>query len=354
MDEKFLKEYLNSYGPVGFEYELGTQKIWIDKMREYVDSIEMDSYGTAWTTSGSGDWNVVIEAHCDEISYLVKYIDPKGYIKVLPNGGSDPHIAPSMRVKIWTENGPIDGIIGCAPIHIERKKESTKLDDIWIDVGLSSKSAVNRAGISVGNPVTFSDGFIKLGKFYTGRALDNRIGGFILTEVAKKLKEEGIKLPFKLHFVNAVQEEVGLRGAQMISNRLKPDLALIIDVCHETSSPHYKSSILGEMIAGDGPVITVAPSCHNNVRKKVIDVAKANSIPFQIKASSRSSGTDTESFAYSGNGVPSQLISIPLKYMHTTVETCSKSDVKNLVNLLYKTLLSIESGENFNYDRKIN
>jgi putative aminopeptidase FrvX len=192
---------------------------------------------------------------------------------------------------------------------------------------------------------------MKLGKdYYTGRALDNRIGGFMIAEVARRLKEKGKELPYKLYVVNSVQEEIGLRGAQMITQSIKPNVAIITDVCHETSSPCYTASKEGEHVAGQGGVITRAPAVHNRLRKLVIDTANKKKIPFQLAASSTSTGTDTDAFAYSNGGVPSVLISLPLKYMHTTVETAHRSDIENIIKLIYNTLLNIEENHNFKYN----
>lgn len=353
INENFLEEYLNGNSPSGFEYQLGGQKIWIDHILKYVDEVELDNYGTAYAITGNidSDFKVVIEAHCDEISWFVNYIDSKGYIRVIRNGGSDVTIAPSMRVTLWGENGPVNGIFGHPAIHIKDRKSEPTLDSIFIDIGASSKEEVYKMGINVGTVVTFKDSFMKLGKdYYTGKSLDNKMGGFIIAEVARLLKEKDIKLPYKLYIVNSVQEEVGLRGAQMITQNIKPNVAIVTDVCHETSSPAYTESKQGRIIAGDGGVITRAPSVHNNLRKLVLDVAKENNIKYQLSAHSSSTGTDTESFAYSNGGVPSVLISLPLKYMHTTTETANKKDVKNIIKLIFETLKKIEKNQDFKYN----
>lgn len=353
INEKFLEDYLNSNSPTGFEYELGGQKVWMDYIEKYVDKVEIDNYGTAYGIMGNmdSDFKVVIEAHADEISWFVNHIDSKGYIKVIRNGGSDAQIAPSMRVTLWGENGPVQGIFGHPAIHISYRKKDVDLDSIFIDVGASSKQEVIDMGINVGTVVTFVDGFMKLGEdFYTGRALDNRIGGFMIAEVARRLKEKGKELPFKLYIVNSVQEEVGLYGASMITDTIKPNVAIVTDVCHETSSPCYNASKEGEHIAGSGGVITRAPAVHNILRKLVLDTAAKKEIPFQLAASSRSTGTDTDAFAFSNGGVPSVLISLPLKYMHTTCETVHKDDVKNVIKLIYHTLLNLEENHNFKYN----
>lgn len=353
INKKFLKDYLNSVGPVGFEYDLGTQKVWMDRVAKFTDSVELDNYGTAYAVTGNlnSDFKVVIEAHCDEISWFVNYIDKKGYIKVIKNGGSDAMIAPSMRVNLWGEKGVVSGVFGHPAIHITDRKKEADINSIFIDVGADSKEDVEAMGIKVGTVVTFKDEFMDLGKkYYTGRALDNRIGGFMIAEVARLLKENDIKLPYKLYIVNSVQEEIGLRGAEMIAQTIKPNVAIITDVCHETSSPCYTPSKQGEHVAGDGGVITRAPAVHNKLRQLVLDTAVEKGIKHQLAASSRATGTDTESFAYSNGGTPSVLISLPLKYMHTTCETVHKSDVRSVIKLIYETLLKIEENHNFKYN----
>lgn len=353
LNKKFLKEYLNSTSPTGFEYELGGQKVWMDNIAKYVDSVEIDNYGTAYGVTGNldSDFKVVIEAHSDEISWFVNYIDSKGYIRVIRNGGSDVQIAPSMRVNLWGEKGPVSGVFGHPAIHISDRKKEVDLNSIFIDIGASSKEDVAKMGIKVGTVVTFKDELMELGKnYYSGRALDNRIGGFMIAEVARKLKEKGKKLPFKLYIVNSVQEEIGLRGAEMIAHTIKPNVAIVTDVCHETSSPCYTASKQGDHIAGDGGVITRGPAVHNKLRKLILDTAEAKKIPHQLAASSRSTGTDTDAFAYANGGTPSALISLPLKYMHTTCETVHKNDIKNVIELIYETLLNIEENHNFKYN----
>lgn len=352
LDKKFLKEYLNSVSPVGFECELGGQKVWVNQMKNFSDNIQIDNYGSAFAQLGNkdSDYKVVIEAHADEISYLVNFIDKSGYIRVVRNGGSDVQIAPSMRVNIWGDKGPVSGVFGHPAIHISERKKEVDLSSIFIDVGAKNRKEVAEMGIKVGSVITFKDEFMELGKnYYTGRALDNRIGGFMIAEVARLISESGKQLPYKLYVVNAVQEEIGLRGAQMIAQNLKPNVAIVTDVCHETSSPCYTASKQGEFIAGEGGVITTAPAVQNNLKKLIIDTATKKKIPYQLKASSGSTGTDTESFAYSNGGTPSALISLPLKYMHTTCETTHKKDVQNTIQLIYQTLLAIEEGQDFRY-----
>jgi putative aminopeptidase FrvX len=230
------------------------------------------------------------------------------------------------------------------------KEETPSMKNIFLDCGCDSKEAVEKLGVHVGCVVTFEDEFMILNKNkYVGRALDNRVGGFMIAEVARLLKEEKTRLPFGLYIVNSVQEEVGLRGAEMIAKRIKPDVAIITDVCHDTHTPMVDKIENGDLKSGDGPVLTYGPAVQNNLLKQLIATAQENKIPFQRAAVSRATGTDTDAFAYSNEGVASALISLPLRYMHTTVETVQKEDVENTIRLILAVVKSIEAGQDFRY-----
>ena len=348
---KFLTEYLNNPSPTG--YESNGQKIWMKYLKQYVDKFITDIYGTAVAVINPNEkFKVVIEAHSDEISWFVNYITDDGLIYVIRNGGSDHQIAPSKIVNIHTKKGIIEGVFGWPAIHTRKfgKEEPPKLDNIFIDVGAKSKSEVEKMGVHVGCVITYPDNFKILNKDkFICRALDNRIGGFVIAEVARLVFEKKNKLPFGLYVTNSVQEEVGLRGAEMITENIKPDIAIVTDVCHDTTTPMINKKEQGITKIGEGPVISYAPAIQNNLREKIINTALKNKIPFQRLASSRYTGTDTDAFAYSNGGVASALISLPLRYMHTTVEMVQKSDIENLIELIYSTLLEINPKENLSY-----
>jgi len=347
----FLIKYLNNASPTGFESS--GQQIWLDYIKPFTDSHFTDKYGTAvGVINPEAEFKVVIEAHADEIGWFVNYIGEDGYIYVVRNGGSDHQIAPSKRVNIHTDKGVVKGVFGWPAIHVRDRssEKAPSMKNIFIDVGCEKKEEVEQLGIHVGSVITFEDEIMELNdKFWCGRALDNRIGGFMIAEVARKLKEAKVKLPFGLYIVNAVQEEIGLRGAEMIAARIKPDVAIITDVCHDTHSPMYDKKIQGDQKCGKGPVLAYGPAVHNNVLKMVIEVAEKNKINFQRFAASRSTGTDTDAFAYSNEGVPSALISLALKYMHTTVETAHKDDIESVIQLMFEFLKQLKGGHDFSY-----
>jgi putative aminopeptidase FrvX len=348
---KFLEDYLNNASPTG--YEAQGQQIWMNYLRPYVDKFITDTYGTAvGVINPKAEYKVVIEAHSDEISWYVNYISDNGLIYVIRNGGSDHQIAPSKWVNIHTKKGIVEGVFGWPAIHTRKpgKEENPKLENIFIDIGAKDKKEVEEMGVHVGCVITYPDSFKVLNKNqFVCRALDNRAGGFMIAQVARLLKENNIELPFGLYITNSVQEEIGLRGAEMITQRIKPNAAIITDVCHDTTTPMISKIEQGESKIGDGPVISYAPAIHHILRERIIEAAEENKIPFQRHASSRYTGTDTDAFAYSNGGVASALISLPLRYMHTTVETVHKEDVANVIRLIYHSVQKIKAGESFSY-----
>jgi len=347
----FLENYLNNAAPTGYEWT--GQKLWMEYLKPYVDTFMTDAYGTAvGIINPDAKYKVVIEGHADEISWYVNYITSNGLIYVIRNGGSDHQIAPSKIVNIHTKKGIIKGVFGWPAIHTRNraKEEAPKPDNIFIDVGCTTKKDVEKMGIHVGCVITYPDEFHILNKNnFVCRALDNRMGGFMIAEVARLLHENKKELPFGLYITNSVQEEIGLRGAQMIAETIKPNVAIVTDVTHDTTTPMINKKIQGLAELGKGPVIAYAPAVQQNLRDLIVDTAEKNKIPFQRAALSRATGTDTDAFAYSNGGVPSALISLPLRYMHTTVEMVHKTDVENVIKLIYESLLSIKGSETFSY-----
>ena len=350
----FLKQYINTPSPVGFES--GGQKVWLDYVKPFTDTQMIDPYGTAvGIINPTAPFKVVIEAHADEISWFVNYITNEGIIYLKRNGGVDHQIAPSMRVNIHGKKGTVKAVFGWPAIHTrlsntDAKEQQPKTDNLFLDCGARSKKEVEELGVHIGAVVTYVDGYDELANGYLiGRAFDNRIGGFMIAEVARLLKENKKTLPYGLYVVNAVQEEIGLRGAEMIARRIKPNVAIITDVTHDTQTPMINKIVEGDVACGKGPSPCYGPAVHNKLLSFVQDVAEKKKINLQMRTVSRSTGTDTDSFAYANDGCPSVLISIPLRYMHTTVEMLHKDDVESTIQLMYETLLALTPKTNLNY-----
>lgn len=350
----FLKTYINNPSPVGFE--ASGQKLWLNYLKPFVDTTFTDPYGSAvGVINPTENFKVAIEAHADEISWFVNYITDQGFLYLKRNGGVDHQIAPSMRVVVHGKKGPVKGVFGWPAIHTrlnntEQKEPQPKLENLCLDCGARNKKEVAELGIHVGSVVTYAEGFDELANnYYIGRAFDNRIGGFMIAEVARLLKENKKKIPYGLYIVNAVQEEIGLRGAEMIARRIKPNAAIITDVTHDTQTPMISKILQGDIACGKGPSLTYGPAVHNKLLNFVQDVAAKKKIDVQLNTVSRSTGTDTDSFAYANDGCPSVLISIPLRYMHTTVEMLHKDDIESTIMLMYETILALSPSTNLSY-----
>jgi putative aminopeptidase FrvX len=349
---------MNAYSPTG--YEISGQEIWMDYIKGNVDKIEESSYGNVYGIINPGkDFKVVIEAHADEISWAVNYVTKEGYIYVKPNGGSDYEIAPGMRALIHLDNGEkVHGVFGWSPVHIKRHggqdSKIPTIENVVLDCGCESDKEVFDLGIHIGTIVSFEADLISLynDRYFSCRAFDNRAGGIVIAEVARKIKENKDKLPYSLYVCNCVQEEIGLRGAAMAAHEIMPNIAICTDVTHDTQSPFYNKIKNGDVKCGNGPSVSYSPAIHRNVSDFIRNVAKKHNISIQSEFAAGTTSTDTDSFAYCGKGIPSALISLPLKYMHTTVETVSSNDLDNVIDLMYFTLKEITPDFNTSYFKK--
>lgn len=342
-NKTFLYEYLNAYSPVAQEEE--GQKIWKDYISQFTSDVREDAYGSAygiyWSDSKDPyNHKVVIEAHCDEIAWIITHIEDDGYIRVKRHGGSDNMIAPSMDVVVHNEYGEkIPGVFGWPAIHTRKKdvEEGYEQHDLWVDVGADSKEDVNSMDIYPGNLITFNNPLREVGDYYVGRSLDNKIGGYIIAEVLRKLKEDNIKLPYDLYVVNSVQEEVGLYGAKLMAKQLQADMALVHDVCHNTNHPKMNKAKDGDVKGGKGPALEYTAQNHRTILKRLLEVSEDTGISVQRHVGSY--GNDTMAFFL--ENTPTAILATPLKYMHTTVEMVHKDDVENCVNLYVETLKTI-------------
>lgn len=348
---QFLTTLLNTPSPTGFEYT--GQQVWMDYIRPYVDVIHTDPYGSAMAViNPDAEFKIMIEAHCDEISRYVKYITDDGLLYVLRNGGSDHQIAPSKRVNIHTSVGVVKGVFGWPAIHtrIPGKESPPEKDNIFIDVGCRTKKEVLLRGIQVGDVLTYEDECMVLNdRYIVWRGLDNRMWWFMIAQVARYLSEMKTTFPIGLYIVNSVQEEVGLRGAEMVAQRIKPNIALITDVCHDTSTPMIDKKLEGDTKCGWWPVLSVWPAVHNKLLWHIKHIAKQTKISYQMDARSRYTGTDTDAFAYSNGGIVSWLISLPLRYMHTTVEMVDMDDVAHTIRLLLACITQMDATTDVDY-----
>jgi len=348
---EFLRDLLVTPSPTGFES--AGQKIWLDYVRKHADEVQTDAYGSAagHINTDPDAKTVMLEAHCDEIGMMINFIDDNGFIYVTRLGGSDPSITRAKKVFIHTDKGIVTGIIGNTAIHLQDKEEKNKSPqwrDIFIDIGVSNKEEALGL-VQVGNPVTYADDFEFLNdEILTGRALDNRIGGYIIARALEELAKYKTDLKVNVVALNSVQEEIGGHGARMMSYRLMPDMAIVTDVTHATDSPGINQKEHGLVKLGEGPTITHGSANHPLFVRKIEEVAIERQITIQHEATSNRTGTDTDSIFHTQSGIPSALISLPLRYMHSPVETVSMNDVEQVINLMVYTILSLKKDHTFN------
>lgn len=356
MDAKakaFLFNLLNTPSPTG--WETGGQKVWADYLRGFADRVENDAYGTAWATieaRGKKAKRVMLESHADEIGFIVKQISKDGFLRLDRVGGSDTATARGRRIHFLGEKGTVIGIIGNTAIHLRKDslhdEKAPKIHELYVDVGASSAEEVAEMGLRVGIPGVYADGAQEFGKDrLVGRALDNRLGGFVLAQVMARLSKEKKKLRSTVIAVNAVQEEIGGNGAQMAAYRINPDVCIVLDVTHATDTPGIEHAVHGDVKLGGGPTITHGTCNHPVVIKRLLEVAKKRKIEIQHESSSRYSGTDTDSIFNVREGIPSGLISFPLRYMHSVVEMADLADVEKTIELLVGFVESVAEDDDF-------
>lgn len=349
-ETEFLKKYIDTPTPSGHEQE--GQKLWLEYIKPYINQYFVDVTGSvAGILNPEKKYKVLIEAHVDQVSYYVNYISKEGFIYVTKIGGADPVIAPSKHVRIHTRKGDVPGFFGWPAVHVRNSnQERPTIDKIFIETGCSSKKQVLDLGIDIGCPITYGEPLkILNNSIVVGPALDNKIGGFIIAQVLKKIFEAKKELPFALYVVNSVLEETGKLGATIMGNIIKPDVAVITDVTHDTQSPMYDKKQYGDIHMGKGPVLSFAPTVQKNLLDMLLEVANNSGIPYQKKASSKSTGTDTDAFFSSDSGVASALVALPLRYMHTTVETASLHDIENAIDLMFQFLIQLPANHEFHY-----
>ncbi len=349
--QDFLLDLLNTPSPTGFE--VPGQRKWAKWVGQFADKVENDAYGTAWATlvgSEPEGKRIMFEAHADEIGYMVKHISEEGFLYVDRVGGSDVATARGRRVDILGDKGVVRGVIGNVAIHIrDREQEKAPMvHELAIDLGFASAKEVAKAGVRVGHPMVYSDSVELFGHGkIMGRALDNRIGGFIIAEVIDRLSKKKKRVHSTVIAVNAVQEEIGGNGAAMIAHRLMPDLAIVLDVTHATDTPGISKEKHGKVKMGGGPSLTHGSANHPLVVKRLMEVAEKLKIDVQHESSSRYTGTDTDVIFIQREGIPSALVSLPLRYMHSVVELADLEDVQRVIELLVGFAESIRTADSF-------
>lgn len=346
---EFLKTLVNTPSPSGAETR--GQRVWLDYVRTYADETFSDAYGNCVAVlNKGGSPRLMLAAHADEIALTVNYVDKDGFLYVRKLGGMDPVVAKAQRVVIHTRNGPVKGVIGNVAPHLTKTEKDRKLpeiSDLFIDIGAGSRRAAEKR-VRIGDPITLTDEFDLLdGDVAVARAFDNRVGTFAVAEALRLLHGGGKKLAAEVCAVSNIQEEVGLLGARQIAYSLKPDVALVVDVTHATDYPTVSQALHGDIRLGKGPTLTHGGCNHPEVVARLEAVAAKADIPLQHEAMSSTSGTDTDVIFWTRGGIPSGLVSLPNRYMHSPVELVSLKDLELIPRLLAAFAWSLKRDESF-------
>jgi putative aminopeptidase FrvX len=346
---KFLQTLVNTPAPSG--HEVRGQRVWLNYASNYAEETFTDSYGNAVAIlNKGGSPRIMLAGHADEIAMTVNYINDKGYIYVRKLGGVDPAIVRAQRVSIHNKKGPVRGVVGNVAPHLskqEGERKVPKIEDLFIDIGATSRKDAER-WIQIGDPITLVDEFELLrGDLAIGRAFDNKIGTFAVAETLRLLSGKKAELKAEISAVSNIMEEVGLLGARQIAYTLKPDCALVVDVTHATDYPTVSQAAHGDIKMGKGPTLTRGGCNHPEVVARIEKVAKDQRIKLQYEAMSATSGTDTDVIFWTRGGIPSALISLPNRYMHSPVEMINLKDLEKIPQLISAFCLSLKRDEQF-------
>ena len=343
----FLRKLMGTPSLSGFETP--GQKLWCAYARKVADEVITDSYGNAVAVlNPKGSPKILLDGHIDEIGLMVKYIDDNGFVYVQAVGGVDPALIRSKRVDIHTGKGIVRGVIGATAIHLhERGKDPKvpKMHELFADIGAADGAAA-RKRVHVGDPITFEEQFEMLNDHVAvARAFDDRAGAWAVIEALRLAKDAGTKCA--IYACSSIQEETGLNGAKMQVVNLKPDAAIAVEVTHATDTPGIDSKQHGEVKMGQGPTVSIGRENHPALVDRVRKVARKKKIKLQVEAFSQSGGTDAQAFWVANGGVPSMVLGIPNRYMHSTVETLDLRDLQNIANLLAALCSDLKKTDRF-------
>ncbi|MDB6038691.1 MAG: hypothetical protein JWM99_2532 [Verrucomicrobiales bacterium] len=346
---EFLKHLVNTPSPSG--HEARGQRVWLDYVTKYADETYSDAYGNAVAVlNKGGSPRLMLAGHADEIGMVVNYISKEGFIYVRRLGGVDPAITKAQRITIHSKRGPVKGVVGNVAPHLtkqEGERKVPKIEDLFIDIGVSSRHQAEKL-IQIGDPITIAVDFDVLrDDIVVARAFDNRIGTFAVAEALRLLSSSKNELKAEVCAVSNIMEEVGLLGARQIAYSLQPDIALVVDVTHATDYPTVSQIQHGRIVLGKGPTLTHGGCNHPNVIERIEAVAKKKKIDLQHEAMSATSGTDTDVIFWTRGGIPSGLISLPNRYMHSPVELICLRDLEQIPELMAGFALSLKKGEKF-------
>ena len=346
---KFLKELLETPSPTGFEEPAAA--LVRERLADVADEITTDTMGSVRALLAGAEEGapaLMLAAHMDEIGLMVTYISDEGFLSVASLGGVDAAILPGMRVDVHTESGVLRGVVGRKPIHLiepDERKNVTPLSSLVIDLGLKPKRV--KKLVSVGDPITFGVGFERFGDgMAVSKCFDDKCGVWIACRVMEELAKAG-GAPGDFVAAATTQEEIGTRGAMTSAHAVNPDVALAFDVTHATDYPGIDKTKYGKIVCGAGPVIARGPNINPVVFERLVAAAKAEGIPYQLEAEPSVTGTDARAIQVARDGIPTGLVSVPLRYMHTPTEVVCLADLQATVRLIVRFARDLSADVSF-------
>ena len=350
MNPSFLRKLLDAPGPSGFEVR--PARVWRGEAERFADAVSVDVNGNSTASiNPEGMPRVMMAGHVDEIGLQVTHIDEKGFLYVDEIGGWDAQVLVGQRVRILARGGDVIGVIGKKAIHLikpDERKKASATRDLWVDVGAEDRDAAQAMGLRVGDPMVLDQGMIELaGDRIASRAIDNRIGAFVVLEALRMLSDD--RPGAGAFAVATAHEEIGYQGggARSSAFALEPHVALVVDVTFSTDVPDVPKKELGEHEVGGGPVLSRGSAAHPVVFERLVEVAEAEGIPYSMQASPRATRTDADGIHLTRTGVPTGLVSVPNRYMHSPNEVVSMSDLENTARLLAAFVRSLDADSDF-------
>jgi putative aminopeptidase FrvX len=351
MDEarlEFLRTLIASPSPSGFEQPV--QEVIRTETSKYADTVRTDVHGNVIASlNPEGNPRVMLTAHCDELGFIIKYIDERGFLYFAPIGGFDPSTLPGERVHVHTHNGPLLGVIGSKAIHLmdsEERSHAPNLKNMWIDIGVSSRDEAQQL-VPVGSVATRANQLeIVRDELVVSRALDNKSGIFTILEAMRHLHNKRDAIKASVFFVSTVQEETGLRGVRTSTYDVNPQVALIVDVTFASDHPETSKQMLGDVKLHGGPGLTIGGFTNPRVYQLLVTAATEAGIPYQHDIQAGFTSTDNDYVQISRGGVATGLINIPCRYMHTGSEIVSLKDIDNAAELMAQFVLALDKDTN--------
>ena len=345
--KQFFADLVNASGVSG--YEQPVQRVVREYAKDFADEMTTDLHGNLiMSINPEADVRVMLAGHCDQIGMIVSFIDDNGFLFIQTIGGWDPQQLVGQRVSIWSENGPVNGVISRKPIHLldeQEKKQVVKIKDLWIDVGAQNREQALTV-VAVGDSVTLQLGYQELqNHLVNGPAMDDRCGVWVIVEALRRAKEMGVTCG--LYAASTVQEEIGLRGARTAAYSIDPHVGIAVDVTHAMDCPNMEPRQQGDIKLSKGPVIVHGPNINPVVASKLKQVCRSENLPFQSAALGRAAPNDSNAMQVTRGGVATGIVAIPNRYMHSSVETISLSDITYAAQLLAYFAADVTAAEEF-------